>query len=94
MWTYRTLTEFSHAFDAWLAEQDVRLGDRVLVQLPTTRELAAMLYGTSRRGAVFVPINPSMKPFHLRSVIDNAEPRLIVGTDGDLRRIRDLGGPP
>jgi acyl-coenzyme A synthetase/AMP-(fatty) acid ligase len=83
-WTYRTLAEFSHAFAAWLAEQGVGPGDRVLVQLPTTRELAAMLYGTSRRGAVFVPVNPAMKPFHLRPVIESAQPRLIIGADGEL----------
>ena len=93
-WTYRTLTEFSHAFSAWLAEQKVGPGDRVLVQLPTTRELAAMFYGTSRRGAVFVPVNPAMKPFHLRPVINNAEPRLIIGADAELPRIRDLTGLP
>jgi acyl-coenzyme A synthetase/AMP-(fatty) acid ligase len=93
-WTYRTLDEFSHAFAAWLAEQNVGRGDRVLVQLPTTRELAAMLYGTSRRGAVFVPVNPAMKPFHLKHVIDNAAPRLVIGADAALPLLGEITGLP
>ena len=93
-WTYRALDEFSHAFASWLAEQGVGSGDRVVVQLPTTRELAAMLYGTSRRGAVFVPVNPAMKPFHLRPVIESAQPRLVIGADAELPLLGEVTGLP
>jgi len=77
-WTYAELLAASHAVDSWLAEGGVRPGDRVLVQARTTRELVALFYGVSRRGAVFVPLNPAMKAFHLRSVVENAAPALVV----------------
>ncbi len=89
-WTYRELDAAGRAFARWLRGQGIGRGDRVVVQLPTSRELAAMFYGTSRTGAVFVPLNPAMKEFHLRSVVGNAEPKLVL-TDAAgapvLRRI-------
>ncbi|MDQ2583556.1 AMP-binding protein [Saccharothrix yanglingensis] len=77
-WTYAELAAWSRAAEAVLARRGVGRGDRVLLQLPTTRELVALLYGTSRRGAVFVPVNPAMKPFQFGSVAANAEPVLVV----------------
>ena len=38
----------------------------------------ALFFGASRCGAVFVPVNPSMKPFHLSSVQAGAEPALVL----------------
>lgn len=93
-WTYGTLAEFSRAVEAWLADQGVGRDDRVVVQLPSTRELVAMFYGVSRRGAVFVPLNPAMKPFHLRAVIDNAQPRLVIGAEAEVAQIREITAFP
>ncbi|MET9888357.1 AMP-binding protein [Streptomyces sp. NPDC006430] len=79
-WTYRELAQYSQAFAAWLSSRGIGLGDPVVLQLPTGRELAAMFYGASRAGAVFVPLNPTMKPYHLRQVSENAGPKLAIGS--------------
>ncbi|BET51967.1 AMP-binding protein [Streptomyces tendae] len=85
-WTYAELDAAAHAFGVWLERRGLEAGDRLVVQLPTSRELAAMFYGASRRGIVFVPLNPSMKAFHLRSVIANCRPALfLTDRDGDIR---------
>ncbi|MFJ9822045.1 AMP-binding protein [Streptomyces sp. NPDC101151] len=89
-WTYRELAAHSHAVDAWLEGRGIGHGDRVLVQLPSTRELVALLYGAARRGAVLVPVNTGMKDYHLRAVVANAEPSLIVVTDPAVDRIAAL----
>ncbi|WP_058041677.1 AMP-binding protein [Streptomyces roseifaciens] len=93
-WTYRELTAYSHAVDAWLEARGIGHGDRVLVQVPSTRELVALFYGTSRRGAVFVSLNPGMKDFHLRSVLANAEPRLVIAADAAAERIAEFSPAP
>jgi acyl-CoA synthetase (AMP-forming)/AMP-acid ligase II len=77
-WTYAETAAWSEAVAAVLARRGVRRGDRVVVQLPTNRELVALFYGASRAGAVFVPVNPAMKAFHFDSVVANAEPVLVV----------------
>jgi acyl-CoA synthetase (AMP-forming)/AMP-acid ligase II len=91
-WTYSRLARLSHAFSAWLTEHGVSAGDRVLVQCPNRREMAAMLFGCSRRGAVFVPVNPGMKPFHLRSVLADCEPRIALVDYGMCGAVRELSG--
>jgi len=91
-WTYSRLVGLSHAFCGWLTERGVSAGDRVLVQCPNRREMAAMLFGCSRRGAIFVPVNPGMKPFHLRSVFTNCEPRIALvgyGMGGTICQLSD-----
>ncbi|WP_341720716.1 AMP-binding protein [Micromonospora sp. FIMYZ51] len=77
-WTYRELHRHSIACADWLRGQGVRPGDRILVQSASTRELVALCYATSRLGAVFVPINPATRAYHLRSILDDAEPVLVL----------------
>ncbi|MFI1417036.1 class I adenylate-forming enzyme family protein [Streptomyces sp. NPDC020731] len=89
-WTYAQLREAGLRAAAWLRDRGIRRGDRVLTQLPNCRELAALLYGTSRLGAVLVPVNPQMKPFHLTTVLRDADPALVIGdarTAGALREV-------
>lgn len=92
VWTYRELADYSYAVDAWLAARGVEPGDRVVVQMPTSRELVALLFGISRRGAIFVPLNPSMKQFHVRAVLANAEPRLMLTADDAAGTIDEAAG--
>ncbi|GAA4526089.1 AMP-binding protein [Amycolatopsis samaneae] len=93
-WTYRELARMSHAFAHWLRARGVGRGDRVLVQLPSVRELVAMFYGASRCGVIFVPLNPAMKRFHLASVLANAEPALVVAESSRAAGFRDLTPVP
>ncbi|MEJ8641973.1 AMP-binding protein [Streptomyces sp. MS1.HAVA.3] len=92
VWDYHELDRFSHGVEAWLDTHAVGPGDRVVVQLPTNRALVALFFGVSRRGAVFVPLNPAMKPFHLASVLANAEPRLVVAADEAVGAVREAAG--
>lgn len=80
-WTYAETAAWSHAVATVLARRGIGRGDRVVVQLPTNRELVALFYGVSRLGAIFVPLNSGMKPFHVESVMANAEPALAVTAD-------------
>nr|WP_245984448.1 AMP-binding protein [Streptomyces tateyamensis] len=88
VWDYARVSELSHAFAHWLREQGVLPGDRVVVQLPSRRDLVAMFFGACRAGAVFVPLNPAMKEFHLTSVLANAEPALAIGTGKQAQVLR------
>ncbi|MEV4088313.1 AMP-binding protein, partial [Nonomuraea fuscirosea] len=82
--TYQEVAGLSDAVAGWLVAGGVRPGDRVLVRTRNRRELVPLLYGIWRAGAAAVPINPGMKPFHLRSVLADAEPALLITDDGHL----------
>lgn len=90
-WSYADISTLSHGFAQWLRENGIGTGDRVLTQLPSTGEAVAMLYGASRIGAVLVPVNPAMKPFLLKSVIADCEPRLMIADGDPENAARELG---
>lgn len=77
-WTYGELAEVSHAFASWLLGQGVRAGDRVLVHHPNSMELAAMLFGTSRAGATYVPVSHEMTRYQLEGILAEAHPAVVV----------------
>jgi acyl-CoA synthetase (AMP-forming)/AMP-acid ligase II len=89
-WSYSRLAELSNACAGWLARQGVSAGERVLFQSPNCQATAAVLFACSRLGAVFVPVNPGMKPFHLRAVIADCEPRIALTDDGMADAVRGL----
>ncbi|MBB6351434.1 AMP-binding protein [Nonomuraea muscovyensis] len=83
-WTYQQVVDLSHAVAGRLAAEGVGHGDRVIVRARNRREIVPLLNGIWRIGAVAVPLNPAMKPFHLRSVLADAEPKLVLTDAGDL----------
>ncbi|MGW7386628.1 AMP-binding protein [Streptomyces sp. NPDC054794] len=81
-WTWEQLAAQTRAVADWLRRAGVTPGDRIVVRLPNVRETTALLYAASRVGAALVPISAEMKEFHLRAVIADCEPRLVVVADG------------
>ncbi|MEE1748372.1 AMP-binding protein [Streptomyces sp. JV184] len=77
-WTYAELDAAADSFARILDGYGIRPGDRVLARVGSIREFTALLFGTWRRGAVLVPINPAMKAFHLQPVLADSTPALIV----------------
>ncbi|MFI2378455.1 class I adenylate-forming enzyme family protein [Streptomyces sp. NPDC018964] len=92
-WTYAELDAAADSFARILDGHGVRPGDRVLARVGSVREFTALLYGTWRRGAVLVPINPGMKAFHLRAVLADSEPSLIVAEDAERTGADGLDWP-
>lgn len=92
--TYRELAEASEAFAVWLDARGLRRGDRLVVQLPSRVELVALVHGCSRRGVILVPLNPAMKEFHIKSVLGNAEPAMIITTGPALDIFSSLTNLP
>jgi amino acid adenylation domain-containing protein len=89
-WTYAELDAASWACARWLREQGIGPSDRVVAQLGNRREFLALMFGTLRAQAVFVPLNPEMKPFHLRGVLADARPHLVVVDDARVPMVRAL----
>lgn len=77
-WTYGELYERSLRVSSWLTNLGIGRGDRVLVRLPNSRQMTALLYGVVRIGAILVPVNRDMRPYEFTRVLRNAEPRLVI----------------
>ncbi|HEX9338337.1 MAG TPA: AMP-binding protein, partial [Pseudonocardiaceae bacterium] len=77
-WTYRELADASRACASWLAGQSIQAGDRLVVQGLSSRRLCALLYGCSRAGVVFVPVNATTRPYQLAEIIADAAPAAVI----------------
>jgi fatty-acyl-CoA synthase len=61
-----------------LAERGLRAGDRVAAMLRNGREIVEVIIGAQKLGIVACPINTWAKPDELRSILDQARPKLLV----------------
>ncbi|WP_399930744.1 class I adenylate-forming enzyme family protein [Streptomyces kanamyceticus] len=93
-WTYAELDAAADAWAHWLTAQGVRRGERVLARLGNNRAFVALLFGALRAGAVFVPIGTAMKSFHLKRVLQDAEPALVVTAGADTELLRTFTDAP
>ena len=76
--TYSNLSESSCRLAAWFSQIGIRRGDRIALLLPNCIPTITMLMAASRIGAIFFIVNPSTKPYHLRHIMEDAQPSLIV----------------
>ncbi|WP_434600582.1 class I adenylate-forming enzyme family protein [Streptomyces sp. A5-4] len=93
VWSYAELDAAARGFAERLDEFGVLPGDRVLARVGSIREFTAMLYGSWRHGAVFVPISPAMRTFHLRPVLADSAPALIVASADERTGADGLAWP-
>ncbi|MEV6596752.1 class I adenylate-forming enzyme family protein [Actinoplanes sp. NPDC051346] len=78
VWSYQELVDTALDIAAWLRRQGVSRGDRVMVALPNSRHLVALLYGGFAAGAAVVPVGAGARPYQVAAIAASAEPRLLV----------------
>jgi crotonobetaine/carnitine-CoA ligase len=76
--SYRSLDERSDRVAAGLAGQGVARGDRVAALLFNSPEFLDLWFGTSKLGAVLVPLNTGLKGEILRYELDDCDPKALV----------------
>jgi len=67
---------------AGLAARGVREGDRVVVSLPNSIELLAVVWGCVGTGVVPVPLDPRLTPHERDPIVDEVSPALVVDALG------------
>ncbi|MFB0840129.1 class I adenylate-forming enzyme family protein [Arthrobacter sp. E44] len=77
-WTYSQLQSLSQTYAAWLMQRGVVRGDRVLVLSRNEKEAVALIYATSRLGAVYVVLSQDIRSFHLEHILKDSAPALVV----------------
>lgn len=79
--SYAELARRSTALAVWLDGQGVRRGDRVVLAVEPSPELAALLYACCRLGAVFVVVGPETPAAMMEFLLADCEPVLLVSDD-------------
>jgi acyl-CoA ligase (AMP-forming) (exosortase A-associated) len=85
--SYAALGETVERFAAHLASLGVQMGDRVAILLPKSFDECAAFFAISRVGAVFVPINPVLKPQQVAHILADSGARVILSNKAQLQRL-------
>jgi acyl-CoA ligase (AMP-forming) (exosortase A-associated) len=80
--TYADLLAQARAAAGALQEAGVTRGDRVAIWADKRFEVVVAMLATAAVGAVFVPVNPQLKPQQVLHILRDAEARLLVTTGG------------
>lgn len=75
---YATLTRSVHALAAGLRRLGIERGDRVATFLDKRVECVEAIFAASAAGAVFVPVNPLLKPGQVAHVLADCDVRVLV----------------
>lgn len=76
--TYGELAALANRVGNALLGQGVSGGDRVLIVLPDSAEFIASFFGSSKIGAVAVPVNPYARSSDYIHYVENCEPRAAI----------------
>ncbi|MCC6197409.1 MAG: acyl-CoA ligase (AMP-forming), exosortase A system-associated [Burkholderiales bacterium] len=80
--TYGEVAELAQRVGSGLMTLGVRRGERVAFYLEKRGETVATAFGAARAGAVFVPVNPLLKPEQVAHIVRDCNARVLV-TSGE-----------
>ena len=63
--------------------------DRVAIYLPKQPETVFSFFGASKAGAVFVPVNPLLKPNQVKYILDDCNLRILITSKQRLSQLKD-----
>lgn len=86
-WTYAELVRRSDRLAARLIATGLQMGDPVGVCLPRSADLICALLGVLKAGGACLPIDRNLPADRISLVLDQARPRVVVGTKTDLATI-------
>lgn len=76
--SYRDLWGQIEGWSDGLLGLGLTAADRVGVYLPKSLSTVAALFGASRAGGVFVPLNPLLKPFQVAYILNDCNVRILA----------------
>ncbi len=84
--TYQALAERTSRLAHVLVKAGVRPGDRVAVLLPRCLDVPVAVYGVSKAGAAFVPIDPQAPAERVAHILRDCDVTVLI-TSGNRRRL-------
>ena len=76
--SYRQINEMANRLAAWLLEQGVVTGDRIVLLLENGIEYIVSYYAVLKSGAVAAPLNSDLKADSLAAVLGELQPRGVI----------------
>jgi acyl-CoA ligase (AMP-forming) (exosortase A-associated) len=88
--SYRRLQTELHGFASGLMGLGLDRGERVAVSLEKRPEQVVAMFGSSAAGAVFVPVNPILRPAQVAHILQDGGARVLVTSTPRLDSLGDV----
>ncbi|MBT0960582.1 acyl-CoA ligase (AMP-forming), exosortase A system-associated [Denitromonas iodatirespirans] len=89
-WSYVQLADEVQRTAALYAQLGLSGGERVAVWLDKRAETVFALFGASRAGGVFVPVNPLLKPAQVEYILKDCNVRVLVTSAERLALLQEV----
>jgi len=86
---YQTLWSELEKTSQLLLEQGIASGERIAIYLPKRFETVVAFFAASNAGAVFVPINPLLKPEQVAYILKDCNVRILITSHDRLNQLGD-----
>jgi acyl-CoA ligase (AMP-forming) (exosortase A-associated) len=90
--TYEELDDSVVRFASGLLSRGLQRGERVAIYLEKRFEAVIAAFGAAAAGAVFVPLNPLLKPEQVAYVLSDCNVRVLVTSAGRLELLGEVIG--
>jgi long-chain acyl-CoA synthetase len=78
--TYEQVNSMANQMAAWLLEQGIVAGDRIVIFMENSIEYVVSYYGVLKTGGVAVPLNCDVKSDSLKGVLAELQPKGIIAS--------------
>ncbi|UTV98198.1 amino acid adenylation domain-containing protein [Marinomonas rhizomae] len=90
---YSELDALSNAWANKLIKEQVCPGDLVAIALTRNTDMLVALLGTLKAGAAYLPLDPDFPEERLRSIVEDAKPKLILSCHSAISQLPKVNTP-
>jgi amino acid adenylation domain-containing protein len=88
--SYGELESTSNRLARMLRETGCRRGDRIILLLPKSPLAIASILGILKADCIYVPVEPESPAARARSIIESAEPRVVLASSATQELVRTI----
>ncbi|PWA12807.1 AMP-dependent synthetase [Pueribacillus theae] len=85
--TFKELDEISNQFANYLMSSGLKKGDRIATISTNSLEYVILSFGIAKAGLVWVPLNPGISLDEKRYILNQIDPKLLIGDAGLVKGI-------
>lgn len=91
--SYQQLYRYSYIFSAWLHQQGLKKGDRVVLIMPNLMQFVVAMLGILRAGGIVVMCNPLSTEDELSALLQDAQPSFIFIAQPLAAKLKQIALP-
>src|SRR4051794_30999608 len=88
-WSYSELDRHANRLAHRFVQEGVRRGDRVAIYLDNSPEVVLSVFAVLKCGAVFLIVNPTVKPEKLCFILNNCRATALITDAKKLSSLKD-----